>query len=316
MSSSTSEAATRVHTPVEGEVDIEKLKNTLQNDKIVPPPREPLKGFRKFVLMVLLCCAQFFDIVNASCATVALPTVSVPISDCLLHDLNISSMQIAKDLNFSPGAIQWVLSAYTLTFASFLVSAGRLTDIYNPKLIFCAGFLTVGIFSVLCAVSVAPVMLLVFRAIQGLGAALTLPSAIAMIVTNIPEPNEQAQALAIFGASGALGMVAGGILVSSRPIYSTLSLPTTYPILGRCSHRERKLALGLVGYTSTSCIAAYTDLFYSFLSDRYLCHSIFHPVVLLLASARCEPRDKRPKNRLVWNRRSYRRAHPLRLRYL
>lgn len=65
----------------------------------------------------------------------------------------------------------------------------------------------------LSAVSVAPVMLLVFRAIQGLGAAMTLPSAIAMIVTNIPEKNEQGRALAIFGAFGALGSVVGVIVV-------------------------------------------------------------------------------------------------------
>lgn len=246
MSSSTPEAETRTQTPVEGEVDIEKLKNTLQNDKILFPPREPLKGFRKFIVMVLLCCAQFFDIINASCATIALPTVSVPIFYCCLHDLNIPSIQIAKDLNFSPGAIQWVLSAYTLTFASFLVSAGRLTDIYNPKLVFCAGFLTVGIFSVLCAVSVAPVMLLVFRAIQGLGAALTLPSAIAMIVMSIPDPNEQGRALAIFGAFGALGNVVGVILVGSHPSHCAPrpSSLTDYSILGWCPHRTRKLALG------------------------------------------------------------------------
>ncbi|KDQ18400.1 hypothetical protein BOTBODRAFT_185039 [Botryobasidium botryosum FD-172 SS1] len=183
----TPEPESRSDTPV----DIEK--SPIADEKPAIPPRTPLTGFRKFMVMTLLCCAQFFDIVNASGAIIALPV-------------------LGKDLNFSPGATQWVVSAYTLTFASFLVSAGRLTDIYNPKLVFCIGFLTVGVFSVLSAVSVAPVMLLVFRAIQGLGAAMTLPSAIAMIVVAFPEPGEQGRALAIFGAFGALGNVVGVVL--------------------------------------------------------------------------------------------------------
>lgn len=96
--------------------------------------------------------------------------------------------------------------------------------------------------SVLCAVSVHPIMLLVFRAVQGigtcracvarldfevltfdlLGAAMTLPSAIAMIVQNFPDPAEQGRALSIFGAFGAVGNIIGFVLVSTSRLPLTI----------------------------------------------------------------------------------------------
>ncbi|KDQ13881.1 hypothetical protein BOTBODRAFT_110904 [Botryobasidium botryosum FD-172 SS1] len=157
------------------------------------PPEVPQGALRKIVIMSVLCSAQFFDIFNAVSSIACLP-------------------KLGEDLGFTPGALQWVLSAYTLTFAAFMVSAGRISDIYHPKPVFCAGYMLVGIMSVLCAVSVHPIMLLVFRAVQGIGAALTIPSAIAMIVQNFPDPEEQGRALSIFGAFGAVGNVIGFVL--------------------------------------------------------------------------------------------------------
>ncbi|KAF8520827.1 major facilitator superfamily domain-containing protein [Gautieria morchelliformis] len=156
-------------------------------------PLESLKGFRKAFMLFFLCSAQFFDIFNAVSTIIALP-------------------EISKDLHFFPGALQWVVSAYTLTFATFLLFAGRLSDIYYPKLVFSLGYFAVGVFSILCAVSVHPIMLLVFRAMQGIGAAMTFPSALAMIMQHFPDSKEQGSALAIFGAFGAVGNVTGFIL--------------------------------------------------------------------------------------------------------
>lgn len=114
--------------------------------------------------------------------------------------------------------LQWVLAAYTLTFGAFQVPAGRLSDIYHPKPIFVLGYLIVGVFSILCGVSVHPIMLIVFRAISGLGAAMTIPSAIAMIVQAFPDPSEQSRALGLYGAFGAvgnsIGFVLGGVLAA------------------------------------------------------------------------------------------------------
>ncbi|KDQ32412.1 hypothetical protein PLEOSDRAFT_1024998, partial [Pleurotus ostreatus PC15] len=85
---------------------------------------ESLSPIRKLVLLGVFCSAQFFDVFNASAVLVSLPSV--------------------KDLHFAPGTLQWILSAYTLTFASFMLIAGTLSDIFHPKPIFCLGFLFVG----------------------------------------------------------------------------------------------------------------------------------------------------------------------------
>ncbi|CAL1698311.1 unnamed protein product [Somion occarium] len=151
------------------------------------------KGWQKVAIVSVLSSAQFFDIFNACASIAALPSIGTA-------------------LNFTPGVLQWVLAAYTLTFASLQVPAGRLTDLYDAKLIFCIGYLGLGLFSILCAVSVHPIMLVVFRAISGIGAAMTIPSAIAMIVHNFPDPKEQSAVLGIYGAFGAIGN-AGGFVI-------------------------------------------------------------------------------------------------------
>lgn len=175
--------------------DLEKVENTNRNAETGPESvaQPELSSLRKALLLSVLCSAQFFDIFNAVSVIIALPDIS-------------------NALHFPSGALQWVVSAYTLTFASTFLLAGRLTDIYHAKPIFCAGYLMVGILSILCAVSVNPIMLLVFRAIQGIGAAMTFPSALAMIVQYFPGKAEQSRALAIFGGFGAIGNVIGFIL--------------------------------------------------------------------------------------------------------
>jgi MFS family permease len=127
--------------------------------------------------------------------------------------------QIGEDLHFTSGTVAWILTGYTLTFGAFQVPAGRLSDIYHPKPIFCLGFFFVGIFSILCAVSVHPIMLIVFRAMSGLAAAMTVPSAISILVQTFPDPKEKSDILGIFGAMGAIGncagIVIGGVLAGS-----------------------------------------------------------------------------------------------------
>ncbi|KAJ3552365.1 hypothetical protein NM688_g4188 [Phlebia brevispora] len=166
-----------------------------ENDENDPVPTPT--GWRKIVLVTILCGAQFFDIFTACSAIAALPT-------------------IGEKLGFTAGQLPWVLSAYTLTFGAFQVPAGRLSDIYHPKPVFCIGFFCVGLFSVLCAVSVQPIMLLVFRAMCGLCAAMTVPSAMSILVQTFRDPKEQSDILGIFGASGAVGncvgLVIGGVL--------------------------------------------------------------------------------------------------------
>ncbi|KAI0790428.1 major facilitator superfamily domain-containing protein [Abortiporus biennis] len=147
----------------------------------------------RVAIITFVCSAQFFDIFNACASIATLPS-------------------IGEDLAFQPGVLQWVLAAYTLTFGAFQVPAGRLSDLYHPKPIFVLGYLAVGVFSILCGASVHPIMLIVFRAISGIGAAMTVPTAIAMIVHHFPDPQEQSRILGIYGAFGAVGNAVGFVL--------------------------------------------------------------------------------------------------------
>ncbi|KIJ52481.1 hypothetical protein M422DRAFT_156291, partial [Sphaerobolus stellatus SS14] len=88
---------------------------------------------------------------------------------------------ISDDLYFTAGALQWVITAYTLTFTASLLLAGRLSNIYHPKAVFCVEYLMVGIMNILFGISIQPIMFLVFLSIQGIGAELTFPTALAMI---------------------------------------------------------------------------------------------------------------------------------------
>lgn len=83
--------------------------------------------------------------------------------------------QLGKDLNFEPSSLQWVVSAYTLTFAAFMLISGRLSDIFHPKPVFVLGFLIIGLLSIPIGASVDPIMMIVLRAVQGIGTYYWLP---------------------------------------------------------------------------------------------------------------------------------------------
>lgn len=154
---------------------------------------QTLSRVRKLVVLGVLCSAQFFDIFIGNAVVVSLPS-------------------LGEDLHFTPGALQWILSAYTLTFASFMLIAGSLSDIFHPKPIFCLGFAFIGIFSVPVGASVHPIMAIVFRALQGMGAAMNVPSAIAMIRTTCPDPVERSAAYAAYALAGTVGNVSGFVI--------------------------------------------------------------------------------------------------------
>ncbi|KAF8896032.1 major facilitator superfamily domain-containing protein [Infundibulicybe gibba] len=158
---------------------------------------EPLSPTRKALILAILSGAQFFDAVNACAAIVSLP-------------------QMAMDLQFQEGTVQWVLSGYTLTFAAFMLVSGRLGDIFHPKPIFSSGFLVIGLLSIPIGASVNPIMAIVFRALQGIGAAMNVPAAVAMISIYFTEKD---RAYAIYGAAGAVGnvvgLILGGVLTST-----------------------------------------------------------------------------------------------------
>ncbi|TCD70034.1 hypothetical protein EIP91_005286 [Steccherinum ochraceum] len=129
----------------------------------------------------------------------------------------ISITAIASHFNQPANIASWLVTAYTLTFGSFLLLSGRISDMYNPKYIFIGGMLIVGIFSVGGGFLQNIIGLIIFRAIQGIGASMTIPSATLMLTKAYPGPTEKGIALTLFAAAGTSGIcaafVAGGAIV-------------------------------------------------------------------------------------------------------
>ena len=152
---------------------------------------------RKGAALVLLCVAQFVDVLDVNAVIVA------------LHS-------IGQDLGFSQAGLQWVVSAYVLFFAGFLLLSGRVADLWGRRLTFVAGLAVFTAASLCCGLSVSPEMLVISRAFQGLGAATTAPAALSIITTIFAEGRERDRAVAAWTAvaagGGAAGLLLGGLI--------------------------------------------------------------------------------------------------------
>src|SRR4051794_23041474 len=130
--------------------------------------------------------------------------------------VNIAMPTIARDLDASTTQLQWIVSAYTLVFASLQITAGGLGDRLGRKRWFLIGLGVFTVTSFMAALSQSIEMLIVIRALQGLGAAFIMPLSLSLISAAFP-PEERGKAVGIWGAisvSGiALGPVVGGLLV-------------------------------------------------------------------------------------------------------
>ena len=133
--------------------------------------------------------------------------------------VNVALPAIQRDLHFSQSSLIWVVDAFLITFASFLLMAGRLGDLIGRRLVFLAGIVTFTVASMVCGVAVSPTMLVVGRFVQGIGGALSASVIIAIIVTEFPEPAERAKAMSayIFVAvgGGSIGLLVGGVLTQA-----------------------------------------------------------------------------------------------------
>jgi len=150
-----------------------------------------------WVVLVIICLAQFMVILDATIVNVALPSIQT-------------------DLGLSPSNLQWIINAYTLVFAGFLLLGGRMGDLLGRKRLFMIGLVIFTAASFLNGIAQTSGMLIGFRALQGLGAALISPAALSIISTTFAEGKERSRALGVWAAiaigGSAVGLVLGGAL--------------------------------------------------------------------------------------------------------
>src|SRR6187397_373393 len=130
--------------------------------------------------------------------------------------VNVALPSIQKDLGLSEANLQWIISSYTLVFGGFLLLGGRAGDLLGRKRVFLVGLVIFTVASLLNGISTSSGMLIAFRALQGLGAALISPAALSIIATTFAEGAERARALAVWAAiaigGSAVGLILGGAL--------------------------------------------------------------------------------------------------------
>src|SRR5215210_8396362 len=155
---------------------------------------------RKGAALALLCVAQFVDVLDVNAVIVA------------LHS-------IGQDLGFSQAGLQWVVTAYVLFFAGFLLLSGRVADLWGRRRTFVAGLALFTAASLCCGLSASPEMLVASRAFQGLGAAIIAPAALSIITTIFAQGSERDRAVAAWTAvaagGGAAGLLLGGLITDS-----------------------------------------------------------------------------------------------------
>src|SRR4029077_11415123 len=116
------------------------------------------------------------------------------------------------DLGFSPQDLQWVISAYALTYAGLLLLGGRAADVLGRRRMFIVGILMFTAASLLCGLAWSPAALIASRAVQGVGAAIMTPTALSIISTTFEEGAERNKALGIWSMMGGIGATAGWLI--------------------------------------------------------------------------------------------------------
>jgi EmrB/QacA subfamily drug resistance transporter len=150
--------------------------------------------------LTVLALAQFIVVLDVTIVNVALP-------------------KIQTDLGFSADGLQWVISAYTLLFGGFLLLGGRVADLLGARRVFVVGLLLFGVTSLAGGLAGSPGLLIAARAVQGLGAAMLSPAALSILTVTFEHGRRRNIAMGVWGGlaglGGTLGVVAGGLLVTS-----------------------------------------------------------------------------------------------------
>ncbi len=158
-----------------------------------------IRSIPTWAVLAICCAAQFMVVLDIAIVNVALP-------------------QMRADLGLSVAGEQWVVNAYTLTFAGFLMLGGRAADLFGRRRVFMIGLTVFTVFSLVGGLAQSGGWLIIARAAQGIGGAILAPTTLSILVTSFPDPDDRRRALGAWSATAASGAAAGvlvgGILTS------------------------------------------------------------------------------------------------------
>src|SRR5262245_61722624 len=154
----------------------------------------------RWLALYVLCLGSLMIVLDVTIVNVALPSIK-------------------NDLGFSETSISWVVNAYLLTFGGFMLLGGRLGDLFGHRRLFVGGIALFTAASLACGLAGSQAMLVVARAVQGLGGAIVAAVALSLIMTLFTEPAERAKAMGVIGfvaaGGGSVGVILGGVLTDA-----------------------------------------------------------------------------------------------------
>jgi EmrB/QacA subfamily drug resistance transporter len=154
----------------------------------------------RWLALLVLCLGDLMIVLDVTIVGVALPS-------------------IREDLGFSETSLAWVVNAYLLTFGGFLLLGGRLGDLFGHRRLFLAGIVLFTLASAACGLANSQELLVVARAVQGLGGAVVSAVALSLMMTLFTQPADRAKAMGIFGfvasGGGSIGVLLGGIITNA-----------------------------------------------------------------------------------------------------
>src|ERR687888_243955 len=155
---------------------------------------------RLSIVLAIVTLAQFMVVVDFTIVQVALPS-------------------IGREFGVSVNVLQWIITAYGLTLAGFLMLSGRVGDIYGHKKLFIIGVLLFSLASLTGGLAPSEIVLIVARIVQGLGAAMASATGLSILAVAFPEGKERNRVLSIFaaatGSGFAAGMIFGGLITAT-----------------------------------------------------------------------------------------------------
>jgi EmrB/QacA subfamily drug resistance transporter len=156
-------------------------------------PQAPGRPSSGPLVLAVLCVAQFIVLLDVSATNVALASIQ-------------------RDLGFSQHDLQWVVTTYRLVFGGLLIFFGRAGDLWGRRRLLQLGLAVFGLASLSCGLAQAPAVLIGSRAVQGLGAAILVPSALSLLSSSFAEGRPRNRALGVWGAVAAVGAAVGLLL--------------------------------------------------------------------------------------------------------